>query len=169
MGGFRNNGGCPCPRCLVEKGDLAKLNAPTDNERYDMQRSEEKQRELVDLAREEITAGFAVDGKRIDAHLKSQSLVPVHVSCVECRHLEQSCLPDPSSSSQNSFASRLSQINFKVIAALAVDLLHEFEIGVWKKLFIHLIRLLVAFSGLDRQGPTLTAVLDFRSVQFMRG
>lgn len=80
VAGLRNNGGCPCHRCLVAKGDLSKLGAPTDTERRDQKRSEEEQRRLVDLARDEIEDGFAVDGKRIDAHLKSQSLVPVHVS-----------------------------------------------------------------------------------------
>jgi hypothetical protein len=49
-----------------------------------------------------------------------------------------------------------------VIPALVVDLLHEFEIGVWKKLFIHLIRLLEAFTPLQPKGPTLSATLDTR-------
>jgi hypothetical protein len=30
---------------------------------------------------------------------------------------------------------------------LVVDLLHEFEIGVWKSIFIHLIRILVSEGG----------------------
>ncbi len=30
---------------------------------------------------------------------------------------------------------------------LVVDLLHEFELGVWKTLFTHLIRLLYAAGG----------------------
>jgi hypothetical protein len=33
---------------------------------------------------------------------------------------------------------------------LVVDLLHEFELGVWKTLFTHLIRLLYAAGGSDR-------------------
>ena len=41
-----------------------------------------------------------------------------------------------------------------------VDLLHEAELGVWKRLFIHLIRLLDAFTR--PSGPTLAAELDFR-------
>jgi hypothetical protein len=77
---LRNNGGCPCHRCLVDKGDLGKLGAPTDNERDDQIRREDDQKELVDLARDEISSGFAVNGDRIDLHLKEQSLVPVHVS-----------------------------------------------------------------------------------------
>lgn len=33
---------------------------------------------------------------------------------------------------------------------LVVDLLHEFELGVWKALFIHLIRILSAAGKNDR-------------------
>ncbi|TEB22930.1 hypothetical protein FA13DRAFT_1590392, partial [Coprinellus micaceus] len=125
IAGLRNNGGCPCHRCLVDKGDLGKLGAPTDNERDDQIRREDDQKELVDLARDEISSGFAVNGDRIDLHLKEKSLVPVH----------------------NAFSARLSQFGFKVADALVVDLMHEFEIGVWKRLFAHLIRLLEAFTG----------------------
>jgi hypothetical protein len=39
---------------------------------------------------------------------------------------------------------------------LVVDILHEFELGVWKALFIHLLRMLEAIS------PTLLHELDQR-------
>ncbi len=45
---------------------------------------------------------------------------------------------------------------------LVVDLLHEFELGVWKSLFIQLIRLLYA-AGKD-SSESLVAELDSRSV-----
>jgi hypothetical protein len=32
---------------------------------------------------------------------------------------------------------------------LVVDLMHEFELGVWKALFIHLLRILLAVKGLS--------------------
>lgn len=41
---------------------------------------------------------------------------------------------------------------------LVVDLLHEFELGVWKALFTHLIRLLYASPN----GEALVAELDRR-------
>ena len=39
---------------------------------------------------------------------------------------------------------------------LVVDLLHEFKLGIWKAIFIHLLRILESLSGsilseLDRQ------------------
>lgn len=37
-----------------------------------------------------------------------------------------------------------------------VDLMHEFELGVWKKLFMHLIRIL------DAHDPALINELDLR-------
>jgi hypothetical protein len=45
---------------------------------------------------------------------------------------------------------------------LVVDLLHEFELGVWKALFTHLIRILYAAAP----GGSLVAELDQRYVNF---
>lgn len=42
---------------------------------------------------------------------------------------------------------------------LVVDLLHEFELGVWKTLFTHLIRLLYAAGG---GSDNLVLALDHR-------
>lgn len=39
---------------------------------------------------------------------------------------------------------------------LVVDLMHEFELGVWKALFVHLLRILNA------EGPMLVHTLDQR-------
>ena len=41
---------------------------------------------------------------------------------------------------------------------LVVDLMHEFEQGVWKALFIHLLRML------DSQGDSLINELDLRYI-----
>jgi len=43
---------------------------------------------------------------------------------------------------QNAFSDRLSKLGFNHFAMLMVDLMHEIEIGVWKALFIHLLRIL---------------------------
>jgi hypothetical protein len=42
---------------------------------------------------------------------------------------------------------------------LIVDLMHEFELGVWKALFIHLLRILYSFD------KTLVNELDRRYVE----
>jgi hypothetical protein len=46
---------------------------------------------------------------------------------------------------------------------MVVDLMHEYELGVWKSLFTHLIRILNAAS--ERPGA-LTDVLNTRFVEF---
>jgi len=45
---------------------------------------------------------------------------------------------------KNAFMSCISGLN--VYALLTVDLLHEVELGVWKAVFIHIIRILTAHS-----------------------
>ena len=45
---------------------------------------------------------------------------------------------------QNAFSAVLSPFGFDFHKMLTVDLLHEVEIGVWKALFAHLVRMLHA-------------------------
>ncbi|KAG7098906.1 hypothetical protein E1B28_000806 [Marasmius oreades] len=45
------------------------------------------------------------------------------------------------------FSHRLAEHGFDVFQMLAVDLLHKFELGVWKATFTHLIRILVSFKA----------------------
>ena len=62
---------------------------------------------------------------------------------------------------QNSFCERLKLAGkeFDITRMMVVDLMHEFELGVWKVLFIHLIRILHAAS--DRPGA-LVDILNTR-------
>ena len=48
---------------------------------------------------------------------------------------------------QNVFSTRLSEHGFNFYPMLVVDLLHEFELGVWKAVLTHLIRILYANKG----------------------
>jgi hypothetical protein len=59
---------------------------------------------------------------------------------------------------QNAFVERLGPLGFDAFRMLAVDFMHECELGTWKALFTHLIRLLYALPGGDR----LVASLDYR-------
>ena len=43
---------------------------------------------------------------------------------------------------QSAFSIRLSEYGFDVYPMLVVDLLHEFELGIWKAVFTHLLRIL---------------------------
>ena len=57
---------------------------------------------------------------------------------------------------QNAFAERLGPTGFDLFRMLVVDLLHEFELGVWKSILIHLLRMLDSLKG------TVLAELDHR-------
>lgn len=48
---------------------------------------------------------------------------------------------------QSAFSTRLSEHGFDFYSMLVVDLLHEFELGVWKAVLTHLIRILYAQKG----------------------
>lgn len=48
---------------------------------------------------------------------------------------------------QNAFSTRLAKFGFNYYEMFVVDLLHEFELGVWKAIFTHLLRILIAAGG----------------------
>ena len=56
---------------------------------------------------------------------------------------------------KNAFADILGPLGFNIYRALMVDLLHEFELGIFKSVFRHLLHLLHATSGTN-----LVATLD---------
>jgi hypothetical protein len=59
---------------------------------------------------------------------------------------------------QNAFSERLSPLGFNLFAMFLLDIMHEFELGVWRALFIHLLRILQAAD------KTLVHELDRRYV-----
>ncbi|KAG2347120.1 hypothetical protein BDR05DRAFT_945499 [Suillus weaverae] len=75
----------------------------------------------------------------------------------------------------NAFLDRLGPLGFNIFCALVVDLLHEFEIGMWKMLFIHLLRILATqdkdlIHELDRryrQVPTFSPATIYWTLDIM--
>ena len=63
---------------------------------------------------------------------------------------------------QNTFSERLGQTGFDFFLMLVVDLLHKFELGVWKSIFIHLLRIVNSLKG------TILAELDCRWDSLLR-
>ena len=57
---------------------------------------------------------------------------------------------------QNAFSECLGHYGFNMFNMVVVDLLHEVELGVWKAIFIHLLRIL------DCQDESLKHELDRR-------
>jgi hypothetical protein len=66
--------------------------------------------------------------------------------------------------SQNQFVKKLGPFGLDPFRMLVVDLMHECELGTWKALFTHLIRLLYALPG----GSELVTALDGRYETFVR-
>ena len=57
---------------------------------------------------------------------------------------------------QSAFISTLSQFGLDFFSLFVVDLMHEFELGVWKAVFMHLVRIL------HTQGAEIIALFDQR-------
>ncbi|OJA16065.1 hypothetical protein AZE42_08302 [Rhizopogon vesiculosus] len=66
--------------------------------------------------------GYGVRSNAVENLLKEHSLVPT----------------------SNTFLEKLRSLGFNLFIMLVIDLMHEFELGVWKALFTHLIRILNA-------------------------
>jgi hypothetical protein len=57
---------------------------------------------------------------------------------------------------QNAFSTSLAEFSFCLFSMLVVDLMHEFELGVWRALLIHLVRILTA------ENAALVNEMDYR-------
>ena len=67
---------------------------------------------------------------------------------------------------QNDLSTRMSDANFDLFPMLVIDLMHEFEQGVWKNLFTHLVRILHALDPalvieMDKRYSLLIRVINF--------
>jgi hypothetical protein len=85
---------------------------------------------------------YAVDSAPVERVLKEQSLVPNSVGAIVMKTRVRNLL-----GLQNAFSQNLSPFGFNFFSLFVVDLMHEFELGVWKALFIHLLRMLEAMGG----------------------
>jgi len=72
------------------------------------------------------------------------SELPNQVSCIRIEHHRH-----VNADFQSAFSQQLSGHGFDLYPMLVVDLLHEFELGVWKATFTHLLRILYA-EGSDK-------------------
>ncbi|KAJ7825144.1 hypothetical protein B0H14DRAFT_3468789 [Mycena olivaceomarginata] len=132
---IRDGGGCPCPRCLTPKSQLHLMGYVRDIS-VRLSNPRKYLSNFVELARHRIyTLGQGIGSKAVDDLLKESSSVPT----------------------VNAFIKRLGS-DFDLHQMLVVDFMHEFELGVWKNIFTHLIRLLLALPD----GVAKVAELDSR-------
>ncbi|KIY49798.1 hypothetical protein FISHEDRAFT_40613 [Fistulina hepatica ATCC 64428] len=140
---LRNIGTHLCPRCLVVKSNIFKIATSEDmkvrmaERRYD----DEDLRSKVSASRKLLyEEGYVVNSQVVNNILKDGSYVPT----------------------VNAFSRSLRVFKFDIFVALVVDLMHELELGVWKSLLVHIVRILEALppdrkSNFDlrfRQVPT---------------
>ncbi|KAI0316147.1 hypothetical protein OF83DRAFT_1128468 [Amylostereum chailletii] len=119
-----------CPRCLIEKHQLFRMGMKSDLRiRHVRTRVDDRTRQTaVHLARHAIfNAGLSINSAGVQDWMRPNSLVPT----------------------ENAFSKKLAPLGFDFHKIFSVDLLHEFELGVWKSIMTHLIRLLDA-AGEDK-------------------
>ncbi|KAG2010174.1 hypothetical protein CC2G_013017 [Coprinopsis cinerea AmutBmut pab1-1] len=116
-----------CPGCYTAKEFFDELGTQDDDIRRDEIREDNKEyRKRIRDAREQIfEKGAGVDWKAVKDILSDRSEVPV----------------------ENAFSARLSPFGFNFFSMFVPDILHDFELGVWKAVFAHLMRILHAISG----------------------
>ncbi|KAH9854399.1 hypothetical protein C2E23DRAFT_726443 [Lenzites betulinus] len=123
----RDMGNCPCPRCLVAKDNINAVGTMRDmSTRVQKLRVDSVDRRFkVNTARLFIyEQGKGIGSTVVENLLKPQSLVPT----------------------VNAFSERLGPFVPNFHSLFVPDFLHEWELGVWKNLMIHLIRILHAES-----------------------
>ncbi|KAF4601473.1 hypothetical protein EYR40_004841 [Pleurotus pulmonarius] len=124
---IRNLGGCPCPRCLTPKDRIVDLGTQLDRQRRLKTRiNDDDRRSRIARIRDWIyIEGRALKNKFIELTLGPKSEV----------------------ATSNAFSERLPVPDFDYFNMFVPDLMHEIELGTWKGLFTHLIRILVAHGG----------------------
>ncbi|KZT63977.1 hypothetical protein DAEQUDRAFT_815297 [Daedalea quercina L-15889] len=122
-------GRCPCPRCLVEKANILKTGWSGDQPSpTDLRTDSSTLRSIISRVRRWIfERGYTLASKAISTIMDPISVLPT----------------------QSAFSVRLADTGFNFYSVFVPDVLHEFELGVWKAIFIHLLRILYA-EGKDR-------------------
>ncbi|KAJ3753135.1 hypothetical protein EV360DRAFT_74757, partial [Lentinula raphanica] len=130
---------CLCPWCLILKEDIAKLGTKRDmkNRIKKLRRDGLQLQARVDKAWKLIfEKGFGVESMAVKNLLDLESLTPV----------------------KNAFSLTLQEHNFNIFKLIPVDELYEFELGKWRDVFVHLLRILQ-----DLKDDSLT-ILDERAL-----
>jgi hypothetical protein len=136
---------CPCPRCLLLKSKIPRIGSKSDaRDRLKLVRVDsESRRYAVESARRLLfVKGVNITSSRIKDILDGESLTPTRVCFIFLLTLTISF----ANFLQNAFSERLLSHGFNFYQMFTVDLLHEFELGVWKAIFTHLLRILYAIG-----------------------
>ncbi|KAG2336702.1 hypothetical protein BDR05DRAFT_896368 [Suillus weaverae] len=138
---------CPCPRCLIPKIKIGGLGNKADRRWREKKMREDGHRIWTVI--KQVREWLYVKGTNITSIFVKRMLAP------------ESLVP-----STNAFSTRLAHFGFNFYTMFVPDLLHEFELGVWKATFTHLIRVLYAYG----HGTILKLNKRYRQVPtFSRG
>ncbi|KAH9476649.1 hypothetical protein JR316_0010562 [Psilocybe cubensis] len=111
-----------CTGCTIYKKFVSALGTRADDQRRNHERKDTKERQRkVETSRSWIFEyGGSIKSQGVENVLADESYVPA----------------------RNAFSTRLFGLGFNFFSMFVPDLLHEFELGVWKAVFIHLMRIL---------------------------
>jgi hypothetical protein len=156
LAGIKFLGECLCPRCLIKKANVSEMGTEGNmNDCITLRHVDDQaHHNKIDRACKLIFQhGVPVDGKQVKSVLNSESLVPTHVSCWYCIQISTNKL-------QNAFSDWLFIFGFNFFSMLVVDMLHKFELGVWKAIFTHLMCIIHAARGAAVQELNWRYVFD---------
>ncbi|KAJ6484247.1 hypothetical protein C8R45DRAFT_1215019 [Mycena sanguinolenta] len=125
---IRNLGKAPCPRCYLPKEDIPDLGTVRDDKKRETLARTDEHVHNGTIARIRnwiYTLGRNVKSTTFDFWLLARSWTPT----------------------SNAFSDRLSKFTFDPFKMLVPDFMHEFELGVFKSFFIHLLRILYAHGN----------------------
>ncbi|KAE9387588.1 hypothetical protein BT96DRAFT_960362 [Gymnopus androsaceus JB14] len=119
-------GSHPCVHCLVDKDQIDQLGTKSDTKRRETKARVDSEEHLpptfstIEKMRKWIfDVGLSVASSYIEAFLKPFSWVPT----------------------RNIFSNRFFKFGMNIYDLLVPDVLHELELGVWKAILLHLIRM----------------------------
>ncbi|THV05634.1 hypothetical protein K435DRAFT_816329 [Dendrothele bispora CBS 962.96] len=121
---IRTLGRCPCPHCLTEKNQIPQLGTKWDHNRHKTKARVDTQyrRNIVENMRKWIfDFGKSITNEAVETFLQPLSW--------------------------NIFSERFARFGVNFYEMLVPDVLHEIELGVWKALLTHLIRILFAVGN----------------------
>ena len=99
-------------------------------------------RKILELQKLIYGKNLAINSPQVETLLKDKSLIPTNVIMSQVAASIYSCWP-----LQNTFSDRLQAFRFNLFLMLIVDLMHEFELRMWKAIFIHLLHMLESVKG----------------------
>ena len=137
----------PCPRCKIAKTSIPSLGTKSDTKQRSAlsRRDDLEYRSKISGARDIIyRQRYTVNSEAVETILKEESLSPAFV-----RKPPFTSPAKKLTSYQNAFSISLSQYDFDFFRMMRVDFLHEVELGLFKMVFTHLIRILQSI-GDDR-------------------